>query len=109
MITRIPTDTPLVFSFTSTGTSEIVHLGSQHFAMQVSGDPVAADAWSVVLEGGLDGVNFNEILTHITGSGDGKLEFTGGIFMPVVYYRCRVLALTLGSATKINVSLVGAP
>ena len=106
MIDRIA---PQRQEFTATGEGSIIELGGacQNFALQVVGDPVAATAWGVDLEGSLDGVNFDTLLTHATGTGDGKIWFSGNQVYPVMFLRSKVTSLTLGSAAKIIVWIMG--
>lgn len=97
--------------FTATGAGDIIEIGdaAQRYALQVVGDPVPADAWTVDLEGSLDGKNFDTILTHTTGTGDGKLWFSGNQIFPALFVRANVRQLTLGSADKITVWILCTP
>lgn len=72
----------------------------------VKGVGAAANAWSAVLEGSLDGTNWTTILTH--SSGDGTIVWTGaGLYFPVNYLRTRLASVTLGSASAVVVSAIG--
>lgn len=97
--------------FTATGVGAVVELGdaARRYSLQVIGDPVAATAWSVDLEGSLDGVHFDTILTHTTGTGDGKIWWSGNQQFPALFMRAKVNTLTLGSASKLIVWILGAP
>jgi len=77
------------------------------WTIQVSGVPVSATSWSVALEGSVDGVNFNEVLKHTTLTGDKQNLFSGTTLFLAKYYRINVLALTLGPASSITVSVIG--
>ena len=77
------------------------------WTLQVVGVPVSASAWTVVLEGSVDGVNFSEILKHTTLTGDKQNLFSGTTLFLAKYYRINVTALTLGPATSISVSVIG--
>lgn len=79
------------------------------YSLQVKGYPVAATSWVVVAEGGNDGENFDTIIMHSTGTGDGKIEFSGNQEFPCVFVRPRVVALELGSASRIDVTLLAKP
>ena len=97
--------------FTTTGAGAIVELGdaARRYSLQVVGDTVSATAWSVDLEGSLDGVNFDTILTHTTGTGNGKIWFSGNQQFPALFMRAKVNSLTLGSAVKLIVWILGTP
>lgn len=77
------------------------------WTLQVSGDPVAATAWTVALEGSVDGISFTEILRHTTAEGDRESIFSGTTLFLASYYRINVIALTLGGATALDVHVVG--
>lgn len=70
----------------------------------------AVTSWNVVLEGSLNGVNFDTILTHTNVSpGSGKLVVSGTAQFPVLYFRSRCTALALGAGTDIVVNVLGVP
>jgi hypothetical protein len=73
------------------------------FTLQVKGVAVAATSWTVLLEGSLDGVNFTTLATH--NATDGSTIFA--VDKVCSWVRPNCTALTLGSATSINV-FVGA-
>ncbi len=77
------------------------------FAIQVKSTTAVATDWNVVLEGSLDNINFTTILTHVAGNGDGLIVFSGATASPCVYFRSRVVSLTLGDATNIVVKILG--
>lgn len=77
------------------------------FSLQVKGKTAAATSWDVRLEGSLDGVNYAQILKHQTADGDGSIDVTsGGPFM-TNFIRVRVNAVSLGSATGLNITALG--
>lgn len=79
----------------------------QAFSLGVKADGAGA-SWTVILEGSLDGVNFTTILTHTDlDPGDGQLYYSGAADFPCIFHRVRVVALSLGSATKIDVNHLG--
>lgn len=86
--------------FTEAGVGSVIELGgaAQNFALQVAGRDGAADAWGVDLEGSLDGIHYDTLLTHTTGTGDGKMWFSGNQVYPVLFVRPNVKSLTLGAA-----------
>lgn len=100
-------------TFTTTGSGATVDVSAQgmsKFGIQVKGTSVAPTSWTVVLEGSLDGTNFSTLLTHTnTSLGDGAVLHSGATVLPVLYFRSRCTALSLGSATNIVVTIVGVP
>jgi hypothetical protein len=105
-----PTDTDSVANtFTTTGTGTILttSLSFDQYAIQVQVTGTATlTTWNVVLEGSLDGVNFSTILisTHLLGQG---VIWGNGLTAPTLYIRSRVIALGLGTATNIIVTILG--
>ena len=99
---------PQRYEFTTTGAGRVIELGDAggNYALQVIGDPVAATAWGVDIEGSLDGEHFGALLTHTTGTGNGQLWFNGNQVYPVLFIRPKVNTLTLGSAEKLIVWIV---
>lgn len=95
--------------FTATGAGTPIEIGdaSRSYSLQVVCEPVTATSWSVDLEVSLDGVNFQAVLTHTTGSGDGGIETSGGVFAPCLFIRSNVKSLVLGSSLKIAVYILG--
>lgn len=77
------------------------------FALQIKGTGAAATAWDIVLEASLDGTNFTTILEHTTAVGDGQTMYTGELDSPALYFRSRLVSVTLGSATNIVVTILG--
>ena len=102
---------PQVDSFVAIGIGNVYERADKNifkrYSIQVAGDAVAATAWSVDLEGSLNGVNFDTILTHTTGTGDGKVMYSGAEVYPAKYIRSNLASLTLGSATKLKVYILG--
>ena len=96
-------------TYTATGNSaapyQLSQIKTYYWSIQVKGTTAAATSWDVRLEGSNDGVNFQQILQH--NATDGSVVFSA---TPAVcsFYRIRVATLTLGSATNIVVSVVGA-
>ncbi len=76
------------------------------FAVQVKGTNSAASSWDVKLEASLDGVNFSQVLQHVTSTGDGAILWAT-TFAPACYFRSRCLSITLGSALNIAVTILG--
>jgi hypothetical protein len=94
-------------SFIAIGSGVITERETKYFSLQVVGNPVSATSWNVILEGSLDGVNFDTIMSHDTAIGNGKILFSGSVIFPILYYRCRIDALVLGPASEINVFIMG--
>lgn len=97
-------------TFTAAGNGVTVNASDRpinSFAIQVVGTGASATAWTVVLEGSLDGTNFTAMLTHNTVTGNGTVLFSGANLFPVNYFRSRCVSVTLGSATNIVVYVLG--
>jgi len=96
-------------TYTTTGTGTILNtsLSFKQYALQVqvTGSPILT-TWNVVLEASLDGVNFSTVLisTHLLGQG---VIWGNSLTAPALYIRSRVIALALGSATNIIVTILG--
>ncbi len=78
------------------------------FSLQVKATGVVT-SWTVVLEVSLNGTDFNTILTS---SGnlmdvDGLLFTTGSNQYPVLYFRSKCTAVSLGAGTNIVVTILG--
>jgi hypothetical protein len=84
-----------------------VRYPSRTYSIEVKSKGGVATAWTVVLEGSLDGVNFTPILTHSTADGDGTTKTTLANLFPMLFYHSRVTSLTLAPATSITVTIVG--
>lgn len=83
----------------------------RRFALQVKGTGAAASAWNVVLEGSLNNSQFTTILEHsnageFRNAADGETVYidTGA---PWLYFRSRLVSITLGSATNVIATIVG--
>jgi hypothetical protein len=74
------------------------------FALQVIPTGVIS-AWTVVLEGSIDGNTFTPILTHTHLIGS-NITIWPSAPAPVLYYRIKCSALTLGLGTKITANLL---
>lgn len=96
-------------TYTTTGNSanplQLSQIKTYYWSIQVKGTGAAPTSWDVRLEGSNDGVNFTQILQQ--NATDGAVVFST---TPAVcaFCRIRVAALTLGSATNIVVTAVGA-
>jgi hypothetical protein len=79
------------------------------FGLQVKGTGAAPTTWTVVLEGSLNGVQWTTILTHTNGTNvDGATVWSNAVITPCLYFRSRCVAVTLGSASNIVATIVGA-
>jgi len=82
--------------------------GLKYFSIGCKGTTAAPTAWNIVLEGSNDNVNFTTILTHVnTTVPDGQTLYSGTNATPALYYRSRMVSVTLGSATNIVCVIVG--
>lgn len=98
-----------VDTFTVAANGTIVDARStpvKYFSVQVKGTGAAATAWSVVVEGSLNGVQFTTLLTHGTADGDGATKPLS-VATPCSYFRARLVSVTLGSATDVKASVLG--
>lgn len=83
----------------------------RRFALQVKGTSAAPTAWNVVIEGSLNNSQFTTILEHsnageFRNASDGEtlwFEADG----PFLYFRSRLVSITLGSATNVVATIVG--
>jgi hypothetical protein len=79
----------------------------KYFSIQVKGTGDTADAWNIVLEGSLDGTNYQDIADHTTDVGDGGIVWSSANPAPVRYFRSRVDSITLGMASDVVVTILG--
>lgn len=99
-------------TYTIAATGETVDAtpsGFRSFGIQVKGTGAAATAWSIVLEVSLDGTNFATLLEHDSSAGDsdGGIVWSGAADSPSLYFRSRLISVTLGSASSIRVTIAG--
>lgn len=97
-----------VYTFTEAGDGEpinVTHRPAKDFAIQVKGTGNSATLWDVVIEGSLNGTQYQNIVSHTTSDGDGVVKWQTS--RPVIFFRGRVIALTLGLATNIKVNILG--
>lgn len=69
------------------------------YAIQVKGVGGTLTSWSVLIEGSLDGLNWTTLATHSATDG----STVNAVDKPVDKIRVNVSALSLGTATSINV------
>lgn len=93
------------YTTTATGERLVCVAPKSKFALQVVPNG-SVTSWTVVLEGCLDGENFENILT-ITGSGTAITKFTGPNEYPCYYFRSRCTAISLGAGTSIEAIVLG--
>jgi len=99
-------------TFTTTAVGTIVDTSLApltSFALVVEGLTNPAASWDVRLEGSLDGTNFTQILQHTQLVGDKQVIFSGSNRSPALFIRSRVAGLLLGTASAINVKILGVP
>jgi hypothetical protein len=78
------------------------------FALQLTGTTGTATAWSVVLEGSLDGTTFTTIITHVSGTNANGATVVGLSNGPWLYLRTRLVSVTLSPATALVVIFAAA-
>lgn len=83
----------------------------RRFAIQVKGTGAAASAWNVVIEGSLNNSQFTTILEHsnageFRNAADGETVYVDSN-APWLYFRSRLVSITLGSATNVVATIVG--
>lgn len=95
------------YTTTTSGTTVDIHLKPmKYFSVAVKATG-AVTSWSVVLEGSLDNTNFSTILTHTNSApGDGLILSVTAPF-PVLYFRSRCSAITLGGGTNVVTTILG--
>lgn len=99
-------------TFTTAANGTTVDVSAQgmcKFSLQVK-QTGTVTSWTVVLEGSLDGTNFQTILTHTKANNlDGGIIGLGSSASPYLYFRSRCAAISLGGGTNIVVTIVGKP
>lgn len=95
------------FTVAANGVTVAVASPVKSYSILVKGTGSAATAWNVVLEGSLDNITFTTILTHTQATGDGVLLSTTTSFTPSLYFRSRLVSITLAPATAIVVTILG--
>lgn len=112
-----PTTTGVVSMISGANAPSLIPLPGfvRSHALQVKGAGAAPTAWDVVLEGSLDGTSWTTICEHSSANaqGDGTYVTNNGVNhqaawpMPALYVRVRVVSVTLGSATALNIVAQG--
>lgn len=83
----------------------------RRFALQVKGTGATPTAWNAVLEGSLNNTQFTAILEHsnageFRNAADGETVYFDTA-VPWLYFRSRLVSITLGSATNVVATIVG--
>jgi hypothetical protein len=78
---------------------------ARSFALEVSIPSGAITAWSVALEGSLDGVNWTNLITHTANIGSTQWA----VDKPCTFVRVNVTALTLNTAPSISAIVLAVP
>ncbi len=78
----------------------------QYFAIQVVCSTTTALAWDIVLEGSLNGTNYDTILEHTQANGDAKIIWLNEA-APCLYFRSRCKSLMLGDSTGVVATIMG--
>lgn len=90
-----------------TGTADITNTPASRFSLLVKaeGTKDGSTAWTVLLEGSINGTDWATLLTHTyPTTGDGVFAPAVATFTPVRHLRFNVSALTLGTATGLRLS-----
>jgi hypothetical protein len=69
------------------------------YSVQLKGVGAAPTSWTLLVEGSNDNANWTTLATHNTG--DGSTVFA--VDKPVLYARVNLSALSLGSATSVDI------
>lgn len=77
------------------------------FALKVKGVGAVATSWTVTLGVSLDGTDFTVVLTHTNANSDATIIFPGSSRYPGLYFRAKVQAVVLGTATAIACTVFG--
>ena len=75
------------------------------FSFEVKCLTAVATAWSVTLQGQIDGTNYTVLITHANTDGDGKILFT--VDKPVLGIKINLGSITAGSCTGFNYTVLG--
>lgn len=75
------------------------------WGIQVRGEGASPTAWTVNLEVSLDGIIFQRIAQHTTTTLNGGVLWAVGF--PALHVQAFVASLTLGTATALNVTVLG--
>lgn len=68
----------------------------------------AVTSWTILLEGSLNGEDFDTILEHTdVDPMDGKILWLGNVCAPTKYYRVNCTAIVLGAGTSVTAWAVG--
>lgn len=96
------------FTSTTSGTTVDAHLAPVKYFTISAKATGAVTSWTIVLEGSLDNTNFTTLLTHTNVTpGDGSLITTGTSAIPMLYFRARCSAITLGGGTNVIATILG--
>lgn len=96
-------------SCTTTGTGEIFDLSFQPlrlFSLQASVPSGIPISWTVILEGSINGSQFDTILTSTNVVGLSVLQISSPVL--VRFVRARVTSLILGTSPSLTVDILGA-
>lgn len=86
---------------------DVSSIPCDHFTLQLTGTGATPSAWSVVLEGSLDGTTYTTLVTHQNGIETNGQTKTFSIAAPVKYFRSRCVSVTLGGASNLVVQILG--
>ncbi len=108
-VRQIPEISSRSDTYTVEGNGTAVNVAThsrQYFAIQVACSTATAISWDIVLEGSLDGTNYDTILEHTQTSGDKKIIWLNEC-APCLYFRSRCKSLILGDSTGVIATILG--
>lgn len=92
------------YTIVASGTKVTLAGGSgRAFSLQVASVGTTATAWSVILEGSLNGTTYTSIATHISGTNADGVTVTALTNGPWLFVRSRLVSVTLTPATSLTV------
>lgn len=96
--------------FTTAATGSTVQVSGsasmKYFSLSVRSTGVVL-AWSIILEGSLDGVNFSAVAKHTNLLGSGATIFPGVNVTNCTYFRMRCESIVLGLGTNVIATVIG--
>jgi len=99
------------YTCTTTGTGATLDLTIyplKSFSLQAVGSGGTPTLWTAILEGSIDGVNFDTLATSTNVIGINVIVSLGSTTVPVRYIRPRITVLTLGGSSGLILHILGA-
>lgn len=95
------------FSAAAVAETYVLRQPCSKFSVMVKGQAAAATAWSLDLQGSIDGANWQQLINHATADVDGVTKFVTD--RPVTHIRLNLASVTLGTATNLIVAALAMP